>query len=109
MILKNVLVKALHSDEISYDGEVSNEVLNYISESSNHEVRTALNMLEATLIYGAKEHLITLAIAKRAIGDKSLRLDSDGSNFFDILSAFQKVYQGVVTFKQASTISQDFF
>ncbi len=92
--IKNVLVKALHSDEISYDGEVSNEVLNYISESSNHEVRTALNMLEATLIYGAKEHLITLAIAKRAIGDKSLRLDSDGSNFFDILSAFQKSIRG---------------
>lgn len=92
--IKNVLVKALHSDEISYDGEVSNEVLNYISESSNREVRTALNMLEATLIYGAKEHLITLAIAKRAIGDKSLRLDSDGSNFFDILSAFQKSIRG---------------
>lgn len=92
--IKNVLVKALHSDEIFYDGEVSNEVLNYISESSNREVRTALNMLEATLIYGAKEHLITLAIAKRAIGDKSLRLDSDGSNFFDILSAFQKSIRG---------------
>ncbi len=92
--IKKVLLKAIHSDEITYDGEVSNEVISYISERSNNEVRTALNMLEATLIYGAKEPLITLSIVKRAIGDKSLRLDGDGSSFFDILSAFQKSIRG---------------
>ena len=92
--IRKVLENALRSDEVNYSGKVSNEVLTYLSSVSNREVRTALNMLEATLIYGSDLELITLPIAKQAIGDKSLSLDKDDDNYYDILSAFQKSLRG---------------
>lgn len=92
--VKKVLLNALVSDEVHYTGRVSNEVIDYLSSVSNREVRTALNMLEATLIYGSDLELITLPIAKQAIGDKSLSLDKDDDNYYDILSAFQKSLRG---------------
>jgi putative ATPase len=91
-ILK-ALKGATHSDELDYDGEIDLDVLSYISKVSNNEIRTALNNLEMITIYGAKQDKINLAIAKRALGDKSLSLD-DGNDYYDILSAFQKSLRG---------------
>lgn len=92
-ILK-ALNHAIDTHKLDYDGVIEPEVLSYLSKTSNNEIRTALNNLEIITIYGHKQDVINLAIAKRALGDKSLQLDKNQDNFYDILSAFQKSIRG---------------
>lgn len=92
-ILK-ALQNALSKDNLDYDGIIELAVLDYISKTSNNEIRTALNNLEMITIYGHKQDTINLSIAKRALGDKSLQLDKNEANYYDILSAFQKSIRG---------------
>ncbi len=70
---------------------ITDDILDYIVSSSGCEIRTALNMLEAlSLIEGE----ITMEKAQSLIGIKSIKLDSKGDNYYDILSAFQKSIRG---------------
>lgn len=89
-----VLERALKSAEVDTDSIVSIETLNLIAESSNSEVRTALNMLEAVLLVGDEQPIITPAIARLALGKHQLKLDQSGDNYYEILSAFQKSIRG---------------
>lgn len=88
-----VLKYALNSDEIETDADVTLETLSYIADCAGGEVRTALNMLEATLLL-SNQDIITPQIAKLAIGKPVLNLDASQDNFYDILSAFQKSIRG---------------
>lgn len=88
-----VLKYALESDEIDTDAKITSETLSYIADCAGGEVRTALNMLEATLLLSSHD-IITPQIAKLAIGKPVLNLDADQDNFYDILSAFQKSIRG---------------
>ncbi len=90
-ILK-ALKNALNSEEISYDGIVDKNVLEYIANTSNLDLRSALNKLEIVLIYADDQDQITLPIAKMALGDKSLAFGVQ--DYYDILSAFQKSIRG---------------
>lgn len=84
-----VLNKALQSDQIDTDATVRQDAIEYIATAAGNEIRTALNMLEATLLLEDKG-IITPQIAKMAIGKPSLNLDANQDNYYDILSAFQK-------------------
>ena len=88
-----VLEFALKSDEVDTDHTLTKEALSYIAQSAGGEVRTALNMLEATLLLDT-EDTITKEIAKLAIGKPILKLDASEDNYFDVLSAFQKSIRG---------------
>ncbi|MDY0209902.1 MAG: replication-associated recombination protein A [Acholeplasma sp.] len=88
-----VLEFALESDEVDTDHTLTKEALSYIAQSAGGEVRTALNMLEATLLLDT-EDTITKEIAKLAIGKPILKLDASEDNYFDVLSAFQKSIRG---------------
>ena len=88
-----VLKNALNSDEIDTDAVLTNDTLSYIADAAGGEVRTALNMLEATLLL-SNEGIITPQIAKMAIGKPVLNLDANQDNYYDILSAFQKSIRG---------------
>lgn len=88
-----VLENALKSDEVDTDLTLTKDTLTYIAQSAGGEIRTALNMLEATLLLTQYE-VITPKIAKLAIGKPVLQLDGDQDNYFEVLSAFQKSIRG---------------
>ncbi len=90
--IKLVLRGALNSDDVSYDGEVNHDVIHFIAETSNLELRTALNRLETVLIYGSDLDQISLTIAQRALNDPRAYFSS--SEIYDLLSAFQKSIRG---------------
>ena len=86
-LLKRVLVKEFN--DMNFD----DEVFDYIATSSNGEIRTALNMLEAITLLG-NEKVITLDDAAKICGRPSLKLDKGEDNYYDILSALQKSIRG---------------
>ncbi len=88
-----VLENALKSDEVDTDLTLTKDTLTYIAQSAGGEIRTALNMLEATLLL-TQYVVITPKIAKLAIGKPVLQLDGDQDNYFEVLSAFQKSIRG---------------
>lgn len=88
-----VLEKALNSDMIDTDLTMTKDTLLYIAQSAGGEIRTALNMLEATLLLTQYE-VITPKIAKLAIGKPVLQLDGNDDNYYEVLSAFQKSIRG---------------
>lgn len=89
-----VLKRALKSEHVDTDSLVREDTLRLISETANHEIRTALNMLEAVLIIGEDQEIITPAIARLALGKPQLKLDENSDNYYEILSAFQKSIRG---------------
>jgi putative ATPase len=88
-----VLENALLSDEVDTHLTITKDTLAYIASSAGGEIRTALNMLEATLLLSHYD-IITPKIAKLAIGKPVLQLDGDQDNYYEVLSAFQKSIRG---------------
>lgn len=87
LLLKNTIKK----ENLFLNNYPSDEILSLITSKCGCEIRTALNMLESlTLIDGE----ITLKQAEALLGVKSLKLDSKGINYYDLLSAFQKSIRG---------------
>ena len=75
------------------DLSINEEVYEYIATSSNGEIRTALNMLEAVSLLG-NDREITLDDAVKICGKPSRKLDKGEDNYYDILSALQKSIRG---------------
>ncbi len=80
--------------KIRYDGQV----LDYIAEVSNGDLRKAINALELA-IYSTNldingDLLITLETAQECTQKKVLNYDQSGDSHYDILSAFQKSIRG---------------
>ena len=96
-VLKNALVdkeKGLGKYNISID----DEVIKYIAELSNGDVRVALNALEiATLtteMDANGEIVITREIATECIQKKKAQFDKNGDSHYDNISAFIKSMRG---------------
>ena len=87
--LKNLLEKAALKEGIT---GVSDDILNYIIKASSLEVRTALNMLEMVSLL--PENVRDLGHAMHIIGVKTLSVDQNGENYYDILSALIKSIRG---------------
>lgn len=69
------------------------DVYQYIAQSANHEIRTALNSLEIlNMTYPSQK--ITLDLAQSVLLKANLSLDKNEDNYFNILSAFQKSIRG---------------
>jgi len=86
------LINIYNLKDFPYEGKISNNVFTYIANISNNDLRAAINMLEIIITFADKEELITLAIAKMALGGMKINLaDTD---FYDLLSAFQKSIRG---------------
>lgn len=78
--------------------DVSDELLVYIAEQTNGDIRSALNMLELTVMstdespYGTRHidrDVINTCLQQRQIGG-----DKDGDSHYNLLSAFQKSIRG---------------
>ena len=96
-VLKNALVdkeKGLGKYNISID----DEVIKYIAELSNGDLRVALNALEiATLtteMDANGEIVITREIATECIQKKKAQFDKNGDSHYDNISAFIKSMRG---------------
>ena len=71
---------------------ISDEILNYIVDSSGSEIRTALNMLEVCSLVDNSS--MTIENISKLVGERGQSLDKRGINYYDILSAFIKSIRG---------------
>ncbi|WP_342389221.1 replication-associated recombination protein A [Salinicoccus bachuensis] len=78
--------------------EVSDEVLDYLSHTSQGDVRSALNALELAALSTEKDSQGVTAIgledAKACMQKSDLLYDKDGDQHYDVMSAFQKSIRG---------------
>lgn len=96
----DVLKKSLISEEGlgSYKINIEDETLMKIAETSNGDVRTALNGLEVAVLstkmdeYGVIN--ITNEIAKECVQTRKAIFDKNGDNHYDNISAFIKSMRG---------------
>lgn len=95
--IKKALERAAHILDIEknvtdFDKESRNEALEYISQAANGDVRRAIGALE--ICYGASKGQLDISLAEQSINGFGLKLDKDGNEHYDLLSAFQKSIRG---------------
>ena len=94
-ILKNTLTnkqKGLGNFNIQYD----EEVLTWIANQSNGDVRYALNNLELAVKLQQKNDIITLttSLLEPLFNQPNVKIDKNADNHYDLLSALQKSIRG---------------
>ncbi|MGI6782172.1 MAG: AAA family ATPase [Acholeplasmataceae bacterium] len=90
--IKKVIERGKKELDIRFS--IADEALDLIVRFSNHEVRSALNLLEATsLVLQDGDHL-TPNIVRMVMGMPNLDLDAGEDNFYELLSALQKSIRG---------------
>ncbi|AQL56012.1 replication-associated recombination protein A [Abyssicoccus albus] len=78
-----------------YDIDVEEQALKYIVQSSNGDIRAALNALElAVLSRDESTNMITLEDAQDCMQQRAFSFDKDGDEHYDLMSAFQKSIRG---------------
>ena len=82
----------------SYNAEITEEAVNFLSNIANGDARSALNAVELGVLTtpraeDGKIH-ITLEVASECIQKKVLKYDKDGDNHYDNISAFYKSLRG---------------
>lgn len=91
------IIKRLHQVQDAFAGEltatIDDTVFDYIAQSANNEIRSAINQLEILSITYPNQK-VTLDMAKTVLLQPSLSLDKNEDNYYNILSAFQKSIRG---------------
>lgn len=80
--------------ELDVDIRVDTNALRAIVRYANHEVRTALNILESAALVLNDGDLLTAQTVYRVAGKVSHDLDDHEDNFYELLSALQKSIRG---------------
>lgn len=80
-----------NADKDKFDDEKRNEAIAFIASCSGGDVRRAIGALE--LCYVSENGNITVETARQSIGF-SQHFDKDGTEHYDLLSAFQKSIRG---------------
>lgn len=80
------------SDNKDFNADKRNEALDYIAECANGDVRRAVGALE--LCYSAGLGHMDVSLAEQSISGFALKMDKDGNEHYDLLSAFQKSIRG---------------
>jgi len=80
--------------ELDNDIRIETNALRAIVRYSNHEVRTALNLLESAALVLNDGDLLTAQTVYRVAGRVSHDLDDHEDNFYELLSALQKSIRG---------------
>lgn len=99
--IKKALINAIEDTERGLGKlnlNVSEEALNHFANSTNGDVRSALNALELAAKSTEESEdgqiHISISIAEECIQKKALSYDKDGDNHYDVLSALQKSIRG---------------
>ncbi len=90
--IRHALVRGLR--HLDVDFKLSQEAFTELIKRSNHEVRTALNVLEAIGLVATDGQLITPSLIQKVTGNMHHHLDKDGTHYYDLLSALQKSIRG---------------
>lgn len=90
--LKKAILNGVH--ELEVDISIDQKALDEIIRYSNHEIRTALNLLESASLILDDNDILTVQHVRRVSGKKHLDLDDHEDHFYDLLSALQKSIRG---------------
>ena len=96
--IEKALVRALkildskNDAEISFDENERSKALKYISQCAGGDVRRAIGALE--LCYSAGQGSINTELAEQSISGFAQKMDRDGNEHYDLLSALQKSIRG---------------
>lgn len=99
--IQKILLRALSDSEKgmgSYQAEIDEDALEFLSDMANGDARTALTAVELGVLTtprgeDGKIH-ITLAVASECIQKRAVRYDKSGDNHYDTVSAFIKSMRG---------------
>ena len=97
--IADLLEKSLTKDSVlkDYKVDVSRDTLLFIANNSNGDVRKALNSFELAILstpINQDTVTITTPIMEEILQKKALAGDKDGSEHYNLLSAFQKSIRG---------------
>lgn len=99
--IKEILKRAVYDKERgmgSYKGDISDEALEFLSDISNGDARSALNAIELGILTTdrAEDGIIhiDLKTAEQCIQKRAVRYDKTGDNHYDTISAFIKSMRG---------------
>ena len=99
--IKEILKRAVKDKERgmgSYKGDISDEALEFLSDISNGDARSALNAIELGILTTdrAEDGIIhiDLKTAEQCIQKRAVRYDKTGDNHYDTISAFIKSMRG---------------
>ncbi len=93
--VKKALIRAYNILEAKNDCEIPQtveETLSFIASCSGGDVRRALGAFE--LCYNAAGKDMTKELASEGISSFALKMDKDGNEHYDLMSAFQKSIRG---------------
>ncbi len=80
--------------ELDVDIRIDTHALDAIVRFSNHEIRTALNILESATLILNDGDLLTAQTVYRVAGSMNHDLDDHEDHYYDLLSALQKSIRG---------------
>ncbi len=80
--------------ELEIDIRIDKSALDTIVRISNHEIRSALNILESASLLLDDGDVLTSDIVYRVAGKTHYDLDKNQDNYYDLLSALQKSIRG---------------
>ncbi|MBO4921730.1 MAG: replication-associated recombination protein A [Lachnospiraceae bacterium] len=99
--IKHLLLRAVNDPEKgmgSFKAVIDDDALEFLSEMSNGDARTALNALELGVLTTERKDdgyiHIDLDTAEECIQKRVLKYDKDGDNHYDTISAFIKSMRG---------------
>ena len=90
--IEKALRNGLHALDI--DIKIDNAAMKAMIRYANHEIRTALNLLESATLVLNDGDLLTAPMVYRVAGKINLDLDDHEDHFYQLLSALQKSIRG---------------
>jgi len=99
--IQAIILRAINDEKKgmgSYKAGIDNDALEFLSDISGGDARTALNAVELAILTTERSpdgiiH-ITLDVASDCIQKKVVRYDKDGDNHYNVISAFIKSMRG---------------
>lgn len=90
--IKKVIIKGQKELDVRF--AIDDHAMDLIIRFSNREVRSALNLLEATSLVLNDGDILTSNVVRMVMGKPNLDLDATDDNYYELLSALQKSIRG---------------
>lgn len=99
--IRELVLRAVQDKEKgmgSFGAEITEEALEFLSDTANGDARNALNAIELGILTTPRDEngriCITLEVAQECIQRRAVRYDKSGDNHYDTISAFIKSMRG---------------
>lgn len=92
---KDIIIVLNRALKKFYEGRIINsEVINYLAQMANNDMRSALNMLEVVMNTIGGNEEISLSDVEQIIQRPAVSIDKDSDLYYDTLSGLQKSIRG---------------